>query len=64
MKDISRYEFYIGHQIEGATSDFEKVTNVFLEDDKVYCVIDDEYEAEFDCVVLDIVNGGSYVRIK
>ncbi|HTH30983.1 MAG TPA: hypothetical protein VL946_06505 [Lacibacter sp.] len=64
MKDLSRYESYIGHQIEGATTDGEKLTDVYLEGDKVFCVIDNEYEAEFDCVVLNLNNGGAYVRIK
>ena len=64
MKDISRYAFYIGHQIEGATTDSEKITDVFLEENKVFCIIDDDYEAEFDCVILDINNGGSFVRVK
>jgi hypothetical protein len=63
-KDITRYTPYIGHQIEGATTDNEKITDIFAEGEKVFCVIDGEYEAEFDCVIIDLINGGNFVRIK
>jgi hypothetical protein len=63
-KDINNYLKYIGYQIEGAITEGEKITNVYMEGDKVFAVIDDEYEAEFDCVIVDLINGGEYVRVK
>jgi hypothetical protein len=62
--DIKRFEKCIGLQIEGAITDNEKVTHVYLEENKVYCVIDDSYEALFDCLIIDLVNGGEFVRLK
>lgn len=65
MKILSRYTPYIGYKIEGATTDNEVITDIFIEGDKVYCVIDESYEAEFDCVIIDLVmGGGTYVRTR
>ena len=64
MRDLSRYLSYIGTKIEGATTDNEVVTNFITEGDKVYCLVDDNYEAEFDCIVIDLIQGGTCIRLR
>ena len=61
MKDLSRYNQYIGCKVENNSG---IVTDLFSEGDKVFAIINDDFEAEFDSVIFDLINGGEYVRIK